>query len=127
MDCRLTEGLLFPKKPQKKKRRRHHRSILQNKESGTCYLCGLLHDDWGRKPDLEEHHIFGGPDRILSEAYGLKVYLCQNHHLYGHEAVHYNRKIRLLLQQEGQQAFEREYPGKDFRKIFRKNYTGEKQ
>lgn len=125
MDYRSTKGLLFPKERKKRKRFRHPKSILQNKESRTCYLCGLLHDDWSPKPELEEHHIFGGPDRILSEAYGLKVYLCPNHHLYGHEAVHYNKKVRQQLQAEGQQTFEREYPQKDFRKIFRKNYINE--
>lgn len=116
------EGMLFPKEPKKKKRIRHPKSILHSKESKTCYLCGALHDDWSRKNDLEEHHIFGGPNRILSEIYGLKVYLCPNHHLYGHEAVHYNKKIRQQLQAEGQQAFEREYPKKDFQKIFGRNY-----
>ena len=47
-------------------------SIMQ--EEGICYLCGSsgIDDMCG----LEQHHVFGGPNRKLSERYGLKVYLC---------------------------------------------------
>lgn len=53
-------------------------------ESGTCYLCMKLHNDYRRHPVLQEHHIFGGcPNRTHSGHYGLKVYLCNVHHLAG--------------------------------------------
>lgn len=88
---------------------------------GTCYLCRLL----GRKPPdayREEHHVFNGPNRKLSEHYGLKVYLCIAHHTIGQEAVHNNADNMLLLKKEGQKAFIRHYPEKDFKSIFGKNY-----
>ena len=64
--------MLFPKPQKKKKRKKHRESLLQNKESRICYLCarGGVYS-W--KQVLEEHHIFGGPNRHLAEEYGLKV------------------------------------------------------
>ena len=64
--------MLFPKPTKKKKRRKHRESLLQNKESRICYLCARG-GDYSWKTVLEEHHIFGGPNRHLSEEYGLKV------------------------------------------------------
>ncbi len=80
------EGLLFPKTQMKKKRIRHPKSILQNKETRTCFLCMKLHDDYSVYPILHEHHIFEGTGkRQKSEEYGLKVYLCPGHHMYSEE------------------------------------------
>lgn len=63
--------------------------------------------------------------RKKSENYGLKVYLCLEHHREGPEAVHRNHDMMRLVQQEGQQAFHLTYPEIDFRKEFGKNYLGE--
>lgn len=115
-------SMMFPKTPRKKKKKRHKKSILEQ-EKGTCYLCVILHDDHRIHTALHEHHIFfGTANRDLSEEYGLKVKLCLAHHETGPEAVHRNAKVRHLLQQIGQKAFEEENPEKDFRKIFGKNY-----
>lgn len=120
-----TDGLMFPKSKTRKKRMRHPASILHNKGSRTCYLCILLHDDHRLHTVLHEHHIFDGANRIHSEEYGLKVYLCINHHLsgYGPEAVHSNAEIMRLLQQIGQQAFEDQIGSRqEFMRIFGRNY-----
>ena len=98
------------------------KSIMHSKEDGTCYLCMMLHSDYQIRNNLEEHHVFMGPLKKLSERYGIKVYLCHDHHTGGKEAVHVNYEVCRLLQAEGQTVFEREYPNKDFRKIFGKNY-----
>lgn len=98
------------------------KSIMQNKEDGYCYLCALLHQDYQRRNNLEEHHVFMGPNRQASERYGLKVYLCHEHHLDNPEAVHVNYEVCRILQSEGQKAFMKHYPDKDFMKIFGKNY-----
>lgn len=98
------------------------KSIMHDKEDGTCYLCMLLHNDYQRRTNLEEHHVFMGPSRKNSEKYGLKVYLCHEHHLDHPEAVHVNYDICRILQSAGQQAFMKKYPDKDFMKIFGKNY-----
>lgn len=107
----------YPKTPTKKPRMRHPGSILQEKD-GTCYLCVLLHDDY-RIQSVHEHHVFSGTaNRRLSEQYGLKVYLCPDHHENGPEAVHKNKIVRLLLEEIAKRAFEQKYPDIRFRDIF---------
>ena len=98
------------------------KSIMHDKEDGTCYLCMLLHNDYQRRANLEEHHVFMGPSRRNSEKYGLKVYLCNQHHTNGKEAVHVSYEVCRILQSAGQQEFLKKYPDKDFMKIFGKNY-----
>lgn len=63
--------MLFPKTKAKTKRMRHPASILHDKNSRTCYLCVTLHDNWNEHRILDEHHIFGGPNRKNSEEYAL--------------------------------------------------------
>ena len=63
------------------------KSILHDKGSRTCFLCMKL-GDYSEKAVLEEHHIFGGnPNRKHSEKYGLKVYLCPEHHRTSNEGL----------------------------------------
>ena len=104
------------------------KSIMQDKETGQCYLCRLLHNDYGIKRNREEHHvIFGTANRKLSEKYGLKVYLCLAHHETGKEAVHKNAEVANLLKQEAQKVFMRTYQDLDFREIFGKNYLSDEE
>lgn len=98
------------------------KSIMHEKD-GTCYLCMKLHRFYGKHGNTEEHHVIHGTaNRKLSEKYGLKVYLCLNHHREGKEAVHRNRENDLLLKKDAQRAFEKKYSRKDFREIFGINY-----
>ena len=54
-------------------------------ELRECFLCGRN----GQGDRLERHHIFGGPNRGLSEKYGLTVWLCGDRcHRNGPYAVH---------------------------------------
>lgn len=80
--------------------------------------------DYSWKQVLEEHHIFGGPNRHLSEEYGLKVYICPECHRTSARAVHQDPagEANWYLQTEGQKAFEEHFPGLSFREIFGKNY-----
>lgn len=47
------------------------KSIMQQ-DDNECYLCGAN----GTMDHLHWHHVFGGPNRKLSERYGLKVRIC---------------------------------------------------
>ena len=87
-------------------------------------MCLKLNRDMNPKPTEEHHAIFGGTSgrKQLSEKYGLKVYLCINHHREGPEAVHRNHINARIVQADAQRAFEREYPSLDFLKIFGMNY-----
>lgn len=101
------------------------KSIMHPKDDRTCYLCIKLHSDYAQRSGLQEHHVvFGwlGSGRALSEKFGLKVYLCDEHHEHSQEAVHVNARIRRMLCEDAQRAFERVYPTLSFREIFGINY-----
>ena len=69
------------------------KSILHDKAEGTCYLCKLLNNDYQRRTNLEEHHVMEGTaNRRKSEQWGLKVYLCHEHHKDSPAAVHGNQE-----------------------------------
>lgn len=69
------------------------KSILQSDKE--CYLCRKRYNLRTTR-SLEEHHIlFGRGRRELSEQYGLKVWLCHNHHNEPHLGVHFDPAARL--------------------------------
>lgn len=94
-------------------------SIMQ-KDRTRCFLCGR--NGWG--DPLEEHHCFGGPNRALSEADGLKVYICGNRcHRNGPGAAHRNAGTANFLKAEAQLAWEARYgPREAFLRRYGKNY-----
>lgn len=71
--------------------------------------------------NLECHHVFGGPNRNNSERYGLKVWLCREHHT-GQNGVHFNKELMDQIHHIGQLMFEAKYSHEEFIKIFGKNY-----
>lgn len=102
------------------------RSILHDKKEGTCYLCKKLYDDYSRKPTTEHHILHGTANRRIAEAYGLKVYLCTDHHgAKGGEDVHrpdlnnYDQLLKVIAQKE----FERRIGSRaDWMRIAGKNF-----
>lgn len=111
------------KKTRKKKRRmRHPDSILQIND-GTCYLCEKLNLNQHKYHScLETHHIYGGPNRALSEQHGFKVKLCLEHHRIGPDAVHQNIKNMRLLQKDAQREYEKTHTRQQFRELIGRNY-----
>ena len=90
-------------------------------EKDHCWLCGRN----GRSDPLDRHHIFGGPNRKLSEKYGLVVYLCHDRcHLNGEYAAHKNKETADLLHRCGQRKamYENGWTKEDFIRVFGKNY-----
>ena len=89
------------------------RSIIQDERS--CLICG--------NPDTEEHHVFfGTANRRLSEKWGLKVYLCPEHHR-GYRGVHHNRHFDKMLKREAQLIWEEKIGSRnEFIKTFGKSY-----
>lgn len=96
------------------------KSIIRNNRKGVCYICS-------RVTQTEEHHIFFGPNRKLSEQYGLKVYLCPYCHRDNKNGVHGNKEIADHLHRIGQTAFERDHTRKEFRNIFGKSYLDDSE
>lgn len=98
---------------------------MHSKDDRTCYLCIKLHGNYAQQYGLQEHHVvFGwfGAGRKLSEKYGLKVYLCDGHHEHSPEAVHVDARIKRMLCEDAQRAFEAHYPNLSFIDIFGINY-----
>lgn len=86
------------------------RSIVQRSKD-ECFVCGSTR--W-----LEEHHIiYFAHNRKNSEKYGLKVMLCKDHHTEVHQGT---TELRHTLEVIAQDAFEKEFPDKDFKDVFGK-------
>ena len=85
------------------------KSIMHNKEDGTCYLCMLLNHDYARRSGLQEHHV--------------ELYLCLQHHTVGPEAVHNNKANSGLLQHDAQKAFEKKYSHEMWMQVFGRDRT----
>lgn len=113
-------NLMFPKSTRKIKKKRHKKSILQEK-NGTCYLC-MLEGKNKIHRQTEEHHIYGGPLRSMSEAEGFKCYLCLEHHRVGPAAVHNNYENMRRLQKECQRVYEETHTREEFMELTGRNY-----
>ncbi len=102
------------------------KSILHDKNEGTCYLCKLLYDDHARKLTTEHHVEHGTANRRIAEKYGLKVYLCFHHHgELGAEDVHrpdlnnYDQQLHMIAQK----AFEKRWGSRaEWMNLIGKNY-----
>ncbi len=121
-------AMAFPKsswKKQKQKKRKKYRkipSILQDKDDKRCYLCMLLDGNYKEHTYTEEHHVIFGDNKWVSDAYGLRVNLCVEHHRTSREAVHNNHENAERLMKLAQQEFTKKYPEEDWMKLVGKNY-----
>ena len=89
------------------------KSILQTEKE--CFVCKTTYG-------LEEHHVIGGTaNRKQSEKYGLKVWLCHEHHR-GNSGVHFNKELDLKIKKIAQSTFECEHTREEFRAIFGKSW-----
>lgn len=91
------------------------KSIMQTENK--CYVCDTT-------LNLEEHHVFGGANRKLSEKYGLKIKLCHTHHNEPPAGFHFNKVLADKIRQEAEIKFIEHYKSnkEEFRKIFGKNF-----
>ena len=71
-------------------------------------IVDMKHADYDMisgEPNVERHHVFGGPDRTKSDEDGLWVPLTYAHHQ-GNMSVHRNKEMRVLMHIIGQLAYE---------------------
>lgn len=118
--------MLYPKEKYKKKTKKHKVSILHTKD-GTCLLCMLLNNDYGIKRTIQEHHIYNGPNRQISEEQGFKAYLCLEHHTAGKAAVHNNHENMRYLQKYCQRIYEIDHTREEFTALIGRNYLDEEK
>lgn len=89
-------------------------SIIQKEKE--CYICG-------RTDNLHSHHCLSGTaNRRKSEEYGLKIWLCFEHHNGSNNSVHHNREMEIAVKQLGQKHFELTHTREEFIKEFGKSF-----
>lgn len=120
--------MMYAKVKSKKKRRMHHPASVLQQDDGTCYLCVKLNQDCQVHRYLETHHVFGGPNRRISEEYGFKVKLCPEHHRTGREAVHKKIENMRLIQRDAQRVYEKTHTRQQFTSLLGgRNYLVEEE
>ena len=75
-----------------------------------------------RTENLHSHHVFGAANRKWSEKYGLKVWLCPEHHNMSNAGIHFNKDFDREVKKMAQLYFELEYGHAKFMEIFGRNY-----
>lgn len=80
-----------------------------------CYVCDTTNG-------LHEHHVYGGPNRGISEKYGCKVKLCGPHHNLSGAGVHFNPRLDLELKKTFQRLMMAEYGAIEFMRLIQRNY-----
>lgn len=70
---------------------------------------------------IEKHHVFGGPNRKISEEYGMVEDLCPNCHR-GNNGIHFNKAMMLRYKQKHQRIFEEQYGREAWMKLIGRNY-----
>ena len=102
----------IPKPTYKRQKTKVQKITLQNHRE--CWVCGTT-------LNLELHHVYGSANRPISERYGLKVYLCHEHHT-GDSGVHFEPSLMKKLHREAQKKFEEVYGREEFMRLFQRNY-----
>lgn len=124
MGCSDYPGLKFAKSKmgrKRKERRRKTHSILQDHEDKRCYLCMMMNGDH-RVKQVEQHHIYPGKLRQISDQNGFTCNLCPKHHRTGKHAVHKDHNMLLLLQAICQEEYEKTHTREEFVSLTGKNY-----
>lgn len=89
------------------------KSILENNRD-KCFICGS-------RRNLQEHHVYFGGLRKVSEANGFKVSLCMDCHK-GDEGVHFDIVKDYELKRICQAKYEEAHTRQEFMKIIGRNY-----
>ena len=95
------------------------KSIIQE-DRESCFICGR--NASAEYFGLDCHHVFFGPNRKVSDKYGLTVYLCHDScHLNG---VHKDAKLNRELQRKVQKKAMKHYgwDKETWMSLFGRNY-----
>lgn len=94
------------------------KSILQTEKK--CYLTG-------RTGTLHKHHVYGGPNRRISEKNGFWVWLTPEMHNLSNEGVHFDKEKDLKLKRICQAKFEETHSREEFMALIGRNYLYEEE
>ena len=88
-------------------------SILQPEKE-----CFITHRTWG----LHKHHIFGGPNRQISEKNGFFIWLIPQLHNMSDEGIHFNKEFDLRVKRLCQAEYEKTHTRDEFMALIGRNY-----
>lgn len=92
-----------------------HKSILvQPEDWDECCVCG-------RRAEAC-HHIFGGPNRKISDREGFTVPLCNRCHNMSDNGVHFNMSLDRFMKRWAQKKYEETHTREEFLKLIGRNY-----
>lgn len=89
------------------------KSILQNRKE--CYVTG-------RTEGLHKHHVFGGPNRKISEKNGFYIWLIPSLHNLSDKGIHFDKSFDLSVKRACQREYEKEHSREEFMKLIGRNY-----
>ena len=89
------------------------KSIMQkNKECYFTGSTGLLH----------KLHIYGGPNRRISEREGFWIWLTPEMHNMSNDGVHFQKRTDLYLKKVCQEIYEKTHSREEFMNLIGRNY-----
>ena len=89
------------------------KSILQDEKK--CYITG-------RKYGLHKHHIYGGPNRRISEEHGFYIWLVPELHNMSDMGIHFDKAFDLAVKRECQRVYESTHTRAEFMALIGRNY-----
>ena len=84
------------------------RSVFPGDDIKVCYRCGLMCKSY---ENFEEHHVFGGSSRQVSDKYGLFIHVCRDCHNFIHSKE--GKECREHLHKVGQEIYEERFGSRE--------------
>lgn len=88
-------------------------SILQDEKK--CYVTGDTRN-------LHKHHIYGGPNRQISEKNGFFIWLKPELHNMSSHGIHFNKDWDLEMKRKCQRKYEETHTREEFMALIGRNY-----
>ena len=95
------------------RREKETKSIMQ--EEKECYVTG-------RTKGLHKHHIYGGPNRQISEKNGFYIWLIPTFHNLSDKGIHFDKAFDLNVKRACQREYEKTHSREEFMKLIGRNY-----
>lgn len=89
------------------------KSILQPSKE-----CFITHRTYG----LHKHHIYGGPNRRISETHGFYIYLIPEYHNMSNKGIHFDKDFDLKVKRLCQAEYEKTHTRQEFMALIGRNY-----
>lgn len=89
------------------------KSIIQSEKK--CFKTGAT-------TGLHKHHIYGGPNRRISEKQGFYIWLKPEWHNLSDKGIHFDKEFDLEVKRLCQRKFEETHSREEFMALIGRNY-----